>query len=76
MAFNTLRYDVDGDGIALITINRPDRLNSLSVETLDEIDHCFTEAATDSNVRAVVITGAGDKSFAAGADVSEFKDLG
>jgi enoyl-CoA hydratase len=76
MAFNTLRYDVDGDGIALITINRPDRLNSLSVETLDEIDHCFTEAATDSNVRAVVITGAGDKSFAAGADISEFKDLG
>ena len=55
---------------AILTINRPKSLNALNRQTLDEIIHCFTELDKDSSVRAVIITGAGEKSFVAGADIS------
>lgn len=76
MDFETLLYDVDDDGIALITINRPDKLNALNRQTLDELEQCFMHAREDSNVRAIILTGSGRKSFVAGADISQFEGLG
>lgn len=60
------------DAIALITINRPDKLNALNKATIDELHQTFKELNNDKNVRAIIITGSGDKAFVAGADISEF----
>lgn len=60
---------------ALITVNRPDKLNALNRLTLEELKAAFSEAAHDPAVRAVVLTGAGDKAFVAGADISEIASL-
>lgn len=68
-------YEVDADGIALLTINRPDKLNALSVEVMDALDDAFARAETDSAARAVVLTGAGEKAFVAGADIGQFTKL-
>ena len=60
------------DKIAVITINRPDKLNALSSKVHAEGVEVFEELRTDSEVRVVVIKGAGEKAFVAGADISEF----
>lgn len=75
MTLETLLVDVDADGIATVTINRPDSLNALNAQVLDDLDAWFTAAATDPAVRGVLLTGAGEKSFVAGADIKQFKKL-
>jgi enoyl-CoA hydratase len=64
-----------GDGIGWITINRPDKLNAMNVETIEELKTAFREFEGDAEVRAVILTGSGDKAFVAGADISEFMNL-
>ncbi|MEW6200977.1 MAG: enoyl-CoA hydratase/isomerase family protein [bacterium] len=59
------------DGVAIITINRHERRNALAAQTIEELDHAFTELENDTDLGAVVITGAGDKAFCAGADIEE-----
>ncbi len=71
---NTLRYD-RADGLATITIDRPDKLNALSAEVLDELEQASLAARDDDAVRGVILTGAGEKAFVAGADISQFKTL-
>ena len=61
--------------LAVVTINRPKALNALSSATLQELDRAFSDLQQDSSVRAVLLTGAGDRAFAAGADVRELADL-
>ena len=61
------------DGVATITINRPDKMNALNSKVHEEGVAALEALSTDSEVRVVVFTGAGDKSFIAGADISEFK---
>ena len=63
------------DGIRTITVNRPDKLNALNSATLDALHQAFDEAAMDATVRVVVLTGAGEKAFVAGADISEMNGL-
>lgn len=58
-------------GVLLLTLNRPDRVNSLSKSLLQELEQALQEASTDDGVRCVVITGAGGRAFSAGADISE-----
>jgi enoyl-CoA hydratase len=58
--------------VALITINRPDKLNALNIKTRQEMAEALDELRYDNEVRIVVITGAGDKAFVAGADINEF----
>jgi methylglutaconyl-CoA hydratase len=60
---------------AIITIDRPDRMNALSHETLVGLGRLAREAVADANVRAIVLTGSGDKAFCAGADLKERKDM-
>jgi len=55
----------------VITINRPDKLNALNYKTLQELERCFTSVKDDDNISVMVITGAGEKAFVAGADISE-----
>ncbi|HEY4292829.1 enoyl-CoA hydratase/isomerase family protein [Luteibacter sp.] len=70
MAFRTLAT-ADRDGIRTITVNRPDKLNALNRETIGELTLAFRQAAQDDAVRVVVLAGAGEKAFVAGADISE-----
>ena len=64
---------VDREGrVAILTINRPDKLNALSQQVRDEVLAALDELATDDGIGVVVITGAGDKAFIAGADIAEF----
>jgi len=60
------------NGIEIITINRPDKLNALNKETIQELHNAFKEAEKVTNVRVVILTGSGEKAFVAGADISEF----
>ena len=62
-------------GVALLTINRPRKLNAISMATLREMEAAIEALAVDSGVRALVITGAGERAFAAGADISEIQGL-
>jgi enoyl-CoA hydratase len=71
MAFENLLTSLE-NGIYTITINRPDRLNALNRKTITEIGEAFSEVYSSKDIRGVIITGAGEKAFAAGADISEF----
>lgn len=62
--------------IATITINRPEALNALNKETISELSSAFGEFENDNEVRAIILTGSGEKSFVAGADIKEFSDFG
>jgi enoyl-CoA hydratase/carnithine racemase len=70
MPYETLLYE-KREAIAYITINRPEKLNALNHRVIDELDACFTALAADNDVRAVILTGAGERSFVAGADLNE-----
>lgn len=63
------------DGVALLTLNRPDALNALNAALLAELDMALTDLEENEEVGALVITGAGDRAFVAGADIKEMADL-
>jgi len=69
MAYEALLYDVTS-GVARVTINRPERRNAMSWAVLTELRQAFADAKADADVRVVVLTGAGDKAFCAGADLT------
>ena len=66
--FSDIRYDVD-DGVCTVTLNRPERLNAVTTNTIDELNEAWERADADDRVRAVIVTGAG-RAFCAGADLS------
>ncbi len=70
MAFENLIYEKK-DGIAWITFNRPKVLNALNRKTVEELRDALTDAKTDEIVRVLILTGAGEKAFVAGADIGE-----
>lgn len=74
--YETITYEKKG-AIAVITMNRPDRWNACNTRMYKDIDHALTEIENDEDIRAVVITGSGEKAFSAGADIEEldFSDL-
>jgi len=70
MAYENILYDKK-DGIATITFNRPKVLNALNRKTIDELHHALLDARGDAGVRVLILTGAGEKAFVAGADIGE-----
>ncbi|MFN8267264.1 MAG: enoyl-CoA hydratase-related protein [Chitinophagales bacterium] len=74
MNFNNLLWEIS-DNILTITINRADKLNALNGETILEIKDAFTAARKIENLKGIIITGAGEKAFVAGADIAEFQGL-
>jgi enoyl-CoA hydratase len=70
MAFDNLLVERDA-AVAIVTINRPKALNALNTQTVDELRRAMLELKRDDSVRAIVLTGAGEKSFVAGADINE-----
>jgi enoyl-CoA hydratase len=74
MAFDNLLVERDRE-TALLTVNRPHVLNALDTATLDELRRALLDLQHDPDVRAVVLTGAGDKAFVAGADINELAAL-
>jgi enoyl-CoA hydratase len=63
------------DNIAIVKINRPDKMNALNSQTMSEIKSAFTELKSDSGTFVVIITGSGEKAFVAGADIAELHKL-
>jgi enoyl-CoA hydratase len=72
--FENISVDVS-DGIAVLTINRPKQLNALNKLTIEESHAALKELETNREVAVVILTGAGEKAFVAGADIKEFADF-
>jgi enoyl-CoA hydratase len=70
MAYENITYEVR-DNIAFITFNRPKVLNALNRRTVEELGDCLNAAREDDSVRVLILTGAGEKAFVAGADINE-----
>lgn len=74
MDYRNILFEVKNK-IAFVTINRPDKLNALNNETLNELNFCFDSISNNNEINVVIITGAGEKAFVAGADISELNKL-
>jgi enoyl-CoA hydratase len=72
---STLLFELT-DGVARVTVNRPDKLNALNAIVIAELGDAVTRIETDSAVRGVIVTGAGTKAFVAGADINELTEQG
>jgi enoyl-CoA hydratase len=75
MTYQTLLYEKK-DGIGTVTINRPDKRNALNTAVYEELYDIFEDMEKDPEVRAVILTGAGDRAFAAGSDITEMQHMG
>jgi len=71
MSYKFITFEASDDGIALVTVNRPEKLNALNAAVMGELDDAFRRVETDPAVRGLILTGAGDKAFVAGADIGE-----
>jgi enoyl-CoA hydratase len=74
MSTSTIQFEID-DSIAIITLNRPEKLNALGPEMLAEFDGVLDKIEQESAVRAVLLTGSGDRSFCVGADIHAWSAL-
>jgi len=75
MIYNTIATELS-NGILTLTLNRPQQLNALNREVFQNLDSILDEAVENSDVKAIIITGSGEKAFAAGADIKEFAHFG
>jgi enoyl-CoA hydratase len=75
MEYKNFQYE-EKDEVGILTINRPDKLNALNTETIVELGTFLNNVKTKGSIRALVVTGAGERAFVAGADVGEFTKLG
>ena len=74
MSYNNLLFEIK-DNILTILINRPKQLNSINLETLFELDSLIKDSILNDEIRLIVLSGYGDKSFVAGADIKELATL-
>ena len=74
MNFDTLLFEIE-NGTAIITINRPEKLNALNRDVFTDLDDAISEVLNNDEIKTAIITGAGPKAFVAGADISEFSGL-
>lgn len=74
MSYQNILFE-QKDAMAIITINRPQKLNALNQQTIDELAKAFSVIRDDASVKGVILTGAGEKAFAAGADIEELSKM-
>jgi enoyl-CoA hydratase len=74
MSYNNILVE-NKEQVQYITINRPKQLNALNKETIEELSSAMSSAENDSNIGVIILTGSGEKSFVAGADIKEFADF-
>lgn len=70
MSYTNILFESD-ESVAVITVNRPDAMNALNPKTLEELEQAFLSARSDEKIKAVILTGAGEKAFIAGADIKD-----
>ncbi len=74
-SFNYLLFHTDSNGIAILTINRPEKLNALNAALLEELSQAIEIVEQKENIRCLIITGSGERAFVAGADIRELSTL-
>jgi len=74
MELNNIIFETEGK-VGVLSINRPKALNALNTETLKELDYLLDQINSDDEIMAVIVTGAGEKAFVAGADIVEMRDM-
>jgi len=74
MSYKTLLIDTE-DNIATVTINRPEKLNALNTQVMNDLDTIFEELKNNEQIYVVILTGSGEKAFVAGADIKELSNL-
>ncbi|MCX6620474.1 MAG: enoyl-CoA hydratase-related protein [Acidobacteria bacterium] len=75
MAYSFILFNIGDDGIAVVTVNRPQKLNALNAGVIAELDDAIGQVETDGAIRGLILTGAGEKAFVAGADIGELAAL-
>ncbi len=75
MTYSTLLYEKK-EGVAIVTLNRPDKLNALNSTVYNELYDVFFSIGNDPEVKVAILTGAGEKAFAAGSDIAEMQNMG
>jgi enoyl-CoA hydratase len=73
---SSIQITREDDGLALVEVNRPDKLNALNAATIRRLDEVLRDVRADDAVRAIILTGAGEKAFVAGADIAELATMG
>ena len=73
--YNTLLTELE-NGTMIITVNRPDKMNALNKDVIEELGKAMDEVYSNPEIKSAIVTGAGEKAFVAGADISEFLTLG
>ena len=73
MEYKTIIFEQKDDHV-IITLNRPDKLNALNMQMFDDLDDAFQKVELDESVKALILTGSGNKAFAAGADIKELNE--
>ncbi len=71
MPYQHIQFELGESGVALVTVNRPDKLNALSRGVVEELGQAANRIAEEPAIRAAILTGAGEKAFVAGADINE-----
>ena len=74
MSYENILYAVE-NGVSRVTVNRPDKMNALNHQTITELGEAFDAARDDDAVRALVLTGSGEKAFVAGADIAAMQTM-
>ena len=72
----SILHEMTADGIMVVTLNRPDKLNALDVPSKEQLGRIWSQAANDPQVRVIVLRGAGEKAFCAGSDIKEIQRTG
>ncbi len=76
LSFQTLLLEVEDSGICVLTINRPEKMNALNNQVFEELDVALDHIKSNESIKGLIITGAGEKAFVAGADIKELNTLG
>jgi enoyl-CoA hydratase len=76
MSYKNIVFEHLEDGIATVTVNRPEKLNALNQDAMGELETAFVYVQNEPTARALIVTGSGEKSFVAGADINEFQEMG